>query len=99
MKLLLPLVRYCHLRHQKQSCFHSMLQLQDLESQARQVELIDEDINNPDGAVFSDVIVDAFREQGSLAAVFAFDKSTHGGRPLSRKHDYISIGVFTQPHL
>jgi hypothetical protein len=58
-----------------------MLQLQDLESQARQVELIDEDINNPDGAVFSDVIV-------------ALDKSTHGGCPSARKSDYISLRGF-----
>jgi hypothetical protein len=71
-----------------------MLQLQDLESQARQVELIDEDINNPDGAVLSDVIVDAFRRQSGLRVVFALDKSTHGGCPSARKSDYISLRGF-----
>ena len=56
--------------------------------------IVDKDINDTNCALFRDVIIDAFRKQGGLVAVFPFDKSTHSGRPLSRKSEYISHGGF-----
>ena len=48
-----------------------------LEAQAGQIQIIQEDIDHANGAVFGDVVIEALWKQSSLIAVFAFYKSAH----------------------
>jgi len=48
-----------------------------LEPQLSEVEFVAERVDYPDGIVFSDVVVEALREQGDLASVRSLDESLH----------------------
>jgi len=48
-----------------------------LESQFPEVEFVDERVDHPNRVVFSDVVVEALREQGDLASVGSLDESLH----------------------
>jgi hypothetical protein len=48
-----------------------------LEPQFPEVEFVDERVDHPNRVVFSDVVVEALREQGDLASVGSLDESLH----------------------
>ena len=48
-----------------------------LEPELPEVEFVDEGVDHPDRVVFSDVVVEALREQGDLASVRSLDESLH----------------------
>jgi len=48
-----------------------------LETQTREIQIINKNIDDTNRAVFSDIIVKPFRKQGGLVAILAFNKSTH----------------------
>jgi hypothetical protein len=48
-----------------------------LEPQFPEVEFVDEGVDHSNRIVVSDVVVEAFREQGDLAAVGSLDESLH----------------------
>ena len=43
------------------------------------------DINHANGAVFSNVIIEPFREQRTLASVFAYNETLHWNLELLRQ--------------
>ena len=48
-----------------------------VEPELLQVELFDVRVDHPHRVVFSDVVVEALREQGDLASVGSLDESLH----------------------
>src|ERR1022692_3644814 len=55
-------------------------------TEPRQIQLIDEHINDPYRVILSNVVVEMLGEQGALRAIFAFDKSLHRALRLSDGH-------------
>ena len=48
-----------------------------LETKARDIQVIDEHVNDPNRAVFRDLLVQTLGKQGRLVAIFAFDEAAH----------------------
>ena len=48
-----------------------------LEAERRQIQLVDEDVDHPDGVLGRHVVVDAVRKQKLLMAIAAFDEAAH----------------------
>ena len=48
-----------------------------LEAKTGEIQIVKEDIDDPNRAVLGDVIIQSFGEQGRLVAIFAFNKSAH----------------------
>jgi hypothetical protein len=55
-----------------------------LEAECAKIEFVDEDLNDPDRVVFTDVVVQALGQQRDLGSILAFDKSLHVSAPASR---------------
>jgi hypothetical protein len=51
--------------------------LHAIEAEFLQIELIDEDVDDADRVVFTDVVIQAFGEQRALRPILTFDKSLH----------------------
>src|ERR1700682_5273663 len=51
--------------------------LHAFKSEPRQIQLIDEYVNDADRVILSDVVVEMLGEQCALRTIFAFDKSLH----------------------
>jgi hypothetical protein len=66
------------------------------ETQTRKVQIINENIENPNRTVFSDIIIKAFGKQGGLMAVLASINPLIGCSS-ARNRNYIYCRVFTQP--
>ena len=67
------------------------------EPQARDIESIDEHIHNPNTAVFLDIVVDSFGEQGALVPILALDETARSSPRCRKAVFYFSDRVFTQP--
>ena len=48
-----------------------------VETKARQIQCVDEDIDYPHRVVLTDIVIEILRQQRRLTAVFAFDESLH----------------------
>src|SRR5271167_1904904 len=76
------------------------LRLRALKAKRLQIQLIDEDINDADGVILSNVVVEMLWKQCALRTILAFDKSLHHSLPLPRREMFYAtknIGVFTHP--
>jgi hypothetical protein len=50
-------------------------------AQRRQIQFINEGIDDADRVIFPDVVVQAIRQQGELAPVLTLNKTLHPGPP------------------
>ena len=60
-----------------------------LKSKSRDIQVVDEHINNADCAVLVDVIINAFGKEGGLIPASAFNESLHRS-PRCRKATFYS---------
>src|SRR5688572_21329450 len=60
----------------------SGFRLHSVEAKPSQIELVDEDINCPDGIVLADIVVETLRKQCALRPILTLDESLH--QPLPR---------------
>ena len=52
-----------------------------IKAQRRQIQFVNEGIDDPDRVIFPDVVVQAIRQQDQLAPVLTLDKTLHSGPP------------------
>src|SRR5829696_468192 len=67
-----------------------------VKAEGPQIERIDKRIDDTNWVVLINPVVQAFGEQGGLAAIHAFDKASHR-IPQTWLRDHIIDRVFTQP--
>ena len=57
-------------------------------TQHRQIQFINEGIDDADRVIFPDVVVQAIRQQDELAPVLALNKTLHPGPPGNPRQEY-----------